>query len=69
MSKQLTDTDAMPWGKHAGVHMQDVPASYLHWLWTNERDPMSCKTKADPVAAYIERNLTVLKKEHPDGIW
>jgi uncharacterized protein (DUF3820 family) len=65
----LQDTDKMPWGKHAGTPMQDVPASYLHWLWTNERDPMSRKAKVDPVAAYIERNMAVLQQEHPDGIW
>jgi len=66
---QLTDLDKMPWGKHKGVPMQDVPASYLHWLWTNERDPMSRKAKVDPVAAYIERNMTALQQEHTDGIW
>ena len=67
--QQLQDTDKMPFGKHKGTPMQDVPASYLHWLWANERDPMSRKTKVDQVAAYIERNLSALKKEHPDGIW
>jgi hypothetical protein len=66
---QLQDTDKMPWGKYKGTPMQDVPASYLHWLWTNERDPMSRKAKVDWVGAYIERNLTALQQEHPDGIW
>lgn len=68
-TKQLTDTDAMPFGKHRGELMQDVPASYFHWLWTNDRDPMSLKASFDPVANYIHRNLTALKQEHPDGIW
>jgi hypothetical protein len=67
--KQLTDLDPMPFGKHRDVPMQDVPASYFHFLWTNERDPMSRKAKVDPVAEYIERNLPALKQEHPDGIW
>lgn len=64
--KQLEDTDIMPFGKYKGTHqMQDVPASYLHWLWCNglEHDETS------PVADYIRRNLSVLKHEHPDGIW
>jgi hypothetical protein len=65
----LQDTDKMPWGKYKGTLMQDVPASYFHWLWTNERDPMSRKAKVDPVASYIERNMTALQQEHPDGIW
>jgi hypothetical protein len=62
-------TDRMPFGKYKGTLMQDVPASYLHWLWTNERDPMRAKVKVDQVADYISRNLTALQKEHPDGIW
>ena len=33
----LTDTDPMPFGKCAGQPMQDVPASYLHWLWHQEQ--------------------------------
>ena len=62
---QLNDTDKMPFGKYKGELMQDVPASYLHWLWTNgkDRDPRC------PVADYIRRNLDALKQEHPDGIW
>jgi hypothetical protein len=68
--KQLTDLDEMPFGKYAArftkVPMQDVPASYLHWLWTNGKDQ---ETKTCPVADYIERNLNALKKEYPNGIW
>ena len=29
------DTAVMPWGKHQGEYLQDVPASYLAWLWHN----------------------------------
>lgn len=29
----FTDTDPMPFGKHKGEPLQDVPASYLAWLW------------------------------------
>lgn len=61
----LDDTDPMPFGKFKGLSMQDVPASYLHWLWSNgKREDLQC-----PVAAYIRRNLDALKIEHPDGIW
>ena len=67
--KQLTDNDEMPFGRYKGSYLRDVPASYFHWLWTNERDPMSRKAKVDPVADYIQRNITVLQQEHPDGIW
>lgn len=27
------DTDKMPWGKYKDECLQDVPASYLVWLW------------------------------------
>jgi hypothetical protein len=62
----LEDTDPMPFGAHKDKPMQDVPASYFHYLWTNG---MSEKVRTSPVAAYIHRNLAALKKEYPDGIW
>jgi len=63
--KQLDDTDPMPWGKHKDEPMQDVPASYLNYLWTNGKEKdMRC-----PVADYIRRNLTALKQEYKNGFW
>lgn len=64
MSAELQDTSPMPFGKYKGEQMQDVPASYLCWLWGEKKSDHVC-----PVADYIRRNLTVLEKEHPDGIW
>jgi hypothetical protein len=61
----LTDTDKMPFGKHKGVPMQDVPASYLHYLWANGLSSDSQSNVAD----YIRRNKSALKQEYPDGIW
>lgn len=66
---KLSDLDKMPFGKHKGTAMQDVPASYLHWLWTNDADPMRHKVATDPVADYIQRNMDALKDELPDAIW
>lgn len=61
----LNDLDPMPFGKHKGIPMQDVPASYLHWLWSNgKKDDKDC-----PVAGYIRKSLSVLKTEYKDGIW
>lgn len=54
----------MPFGKYKGTPMQDVPASYLHWLWTN-----GVKSENSPVANYIRNNIVSLQQEHPDGIW
>lgn len=62
--KELTDLDPMPFGKHKGKPMQDVPASYLHYLWEN-----GMKDEDAPVANYIRRSLHAVREEHPDGIW
>lgn len=63
--RQLSDLDPMPFGKHEGKPMQDVPVGYLHWLWheghKNEPDSR--------VGDYIRRNLSALRMEYPDGIW
>lgn len=61
----LQDLDPMPFGKHKGEAMQDVPAAYLHWLWTNgKKADLTC-----PVAAYIRKSLSALKQENPHLIW
>ncbi len=50
----MKDTDLMPWGKHKGKRMIDVPASYLQWLITEN------KCSGD-VKKYIEDNLDAIK--------
>lgn len=70
MNKPLEDTDKMPFGKYSKLPygpklMQDVPASYFHYLWTAG---MNQETE-NPVHQYIKKNLDALKTEHPDGIW
>ncbi len=32
MALRLIDTSIMPYGKHKGKHMHQVPDSYLYWL-------------------------------------
>jgi uncharacterized protein (DUF3820 family) len=65
LEMKLEDLDPMPYGKYKGVPMQDVPARYLHWLWTNglKDDPRS------DVGDYIRRSVDALKQDYPDGIW
>lgn len=65
MTEHLSDTDPMPFGKFRGQPMQDVPASYLFWLWTNGKSG----DRFCPVADYIRRNLAALRMEFKDGIW
>ena len=60
----MDDLDLMPFGAHKGKPMQDVPASYFHYLWTH-----GMEKEDKPVANYIRANLNALKQEHPDGIW
>jgi uncharacterized protein (DUF3820 family) len=40
-----TDLDRMPFGKHKGEPMQDVPAHYLRWLWTEGDCKQYCGAK------------------------
>ena len=62
----LNDESPMPFGKHKGKPMSEVPADYLFWYWTNGGEQ---KKDRDPVARYIDENLDALKQEYPDGEW
>lgn len=62
----LKDQDKMPFGKHRGKRMEEVPVSYLHYLWT---DGKKNETTTCPVAAYIKASMGALKLEKPDAIW
>lgn len=72
--KQLEDTDRMPSvsskepkGAYLGRFMSDVPASYLHFLWT--KCGFKDRTETNQIADYINRNMNALMQEHKDGIW
>lgn len=56
---KLTDESPMPFGKHKGDKMVNVPASYLMWLYDNNK----CNAE---VREYIKENLDVLQKEIKD---
>ena len=62
---ELNDMSRMPFGKFTGKPMGQVPADYLHFLWTHGMKD----DKQSNVADYIRRNLSALKKELPDAIW
>lgn len=51
------DNDKMPFGKHKGERLEDVPASYLLWLW--EQKPLSDIR----LEHYIYNSLDALKME------
>lgn len=56
---KLTDESPMPFGKHKGDKMANVPASYLMWLYDNNK----CNAE---VKEYVKDNLEVLQKEIRD---
>ncbi len=58
-----SDLDLMPFGKHKGEPLQDVPASYLHYLWSQK--PISDLKLEN----YIHNSLSALKEELPDALW
>lgn len=59
----FTEDDLMSFGKYVNVPLAEVPASYLHWLYTE------AEQVDERLLNYIRNNLHVLKSEHPDGIW
>lgn len=54
-SDVLHDDDEMPYGKHKGTKMANVPSDYLLWLYDNDK----CSGK---VLSYIEVNLDALRQ-------
>lgn len=62
----LQDTDKITFGKYKGKRLEEVPAKYFHWLWTNGK---SDEVMTDLIAEYIFRNIPALMKEFSNGIW
>lgn len=52
--EKFTDSSKMPFGKYKGDRLIDIPASYLLWLYENDR--------AGSIKSYIEENLDAIKK-------
>lgn len=52
----MTDNSIMPFGKHEGIKMANVPPDYLLWLWDNNK-------AYGEVKDYIADNLEDLKAE------
>ena len=54
--QKMNDNSLMPFGKYQGEKMANIPASYLLWLFENDK----CYGE---VKEYIKANLDVLKAE------
>lgn len=53
---KISDESLMPFGKHKGEKMANVPADYLLWLYENSK-------VYGEVKEYIKDNLEVIKAE------
>jgi uncharacterized protein (DUF3820 family) len=53
----MEDTDQMPFGKHKGKALANVPGDYFLWLYKGDL------SKYPKLKAYIEDNMEILKKE------
>ncbi len=51
----MSDKVTMPYGKHKGKELKDIPSDYLLWVWDNNSPYGSVKT-------YIEDNLKEIKE-------
>lgn len=62
-AEKLTDLSPMPFGKHRNTLLQDVPPSYLLWLWDEGgiwQEPQK------PIHHYIKESFNALLKDCPD---
>lgn len=60
-AKGFTDNDVMPFGKHKGKRLEDVPADYFLWLWNDG-------VTHEGVRGYIVKSFSALVQECPDKI-
>ena len=61
---RLTDKDPMPFGKHKGTPMRDVPVDYLIWLMDQ---PWIKSARNVKLFNYLEANKSVIEKEYDDA--
>ena len=59
--EELKDDSPMPWGKHKGTKMANVPAAYLLFIYRVTYN--NSYSEQHPVSMYIHNNLDALKLE------
>lgn len=62
---KLTDDDPMPFGKHAGKPMREVPADYLDWF-SGECQPHKAGPMQLAVLNYINDNRAYIDADLED---
>lgn len=61
---KLTDEEFMPFGKHKGKSMKDVPATYLLWLHSEILKKDGVNDNDIRIKEYVEDNADVLDKQY-----
>ena len=62
----LDHTSKMPFGKHSGLTMEEVPADYLVWLGDSlrkSRKDEALRPEAEAVFQYIDDNWELIEDE------
>ena len=57
--EKIMDNSLMPYGKYKGKKMANIPASYLLWMYRNDK-----LFKA--LEVYVEENMDALEKEEKE---
>ena len=61
---ELDDNSIMPFGKHKGEKMANVPASYLLWLYDDLQKSGVWHPDKEKLKTYIKDNMDVLKQQN-----
>ena len=65
----MTDTCLMPFGKYRSVRLEDVPASYLLWLWNEGlKAETATQSQRGDLARYIRDSMGALQMDAPDTL-
>lgn len=59
--EKITDNSLMPYGKYKGKKMANISASYLLWMYRNDK-----LFKA--LEVYVEENMDALEKEEKEEL-
>lgn len=59
--EKITDSSLMPYGKYKGKKMANIPASYLLWMYRNDKLFKSLEV-------YVEENMNALEKEEKEEL-
>lgn len=60
---KFTDDSPMPFGKHEGKKLVDLPASYLLWLYGEMEHQQNRSPTRQAIFDYIEENMSAIESE------